>query len=350
MARRDKAIATSICHSILASESYEQPSLSQRIPAFFYTYSLIFACLYEELFTSLREIWHLDEQSYFDSFRAGSKDALVPMGDMGYSGSTFFTTSDGKYLVKSIPRHFEHSFFKDDLLMPYAEHMRQHRLSLLVRITDFLENTHASVGTMVGLAPSHHIVMENLKFGEKDDKRDVEWETWDLKPMSYFYPERDVADGKLTSEATKSKLADDFDEKLVLSTENAAALREQLQKDTAFLAECNAVDYSLFLVRVPADTSSKPQGELEVPMEPPLIPPGPPSWRTGMKSADGKWVYRASILDFFWAKHKVHAQAMTGLIKTYNIVDKQGPMSVTTNSQEYRERFLKMCDEMIEVK
>jgi hypothetical protein len=55
-------------------------------------------------------------------------------------------------------------------------------------------------------------------------------------------------------------------------------------------------------------------------------------------------------LDFFWAKHKVHAQAMTGLIKTYNLVDNQGPMSVTTTSDEYRERFLKMCNEMIEVK
>jgi hypothetical protein len=41
---------------------------------------------------------------------------------------------------------------------------------------------------------------------------------------------------------------------------------------------------------------------------------------------------------------------MTGLIKTYNLVDNQGPMSVTTTSDEYRERFLKMCNEMIEVK
>jgi hypothetical protein len=40
---------------------------------------------------------------------------------------------------------------------------------------------------------------------------------------------------------------------------------------------------------------------------------------------------------------------MTGLIKTYNLVSGHGPMSVTTTSDEYRERFLKMCTDMIEV-
>jgi hypothetical protein len=27
-------------------------------------------------------------------------------------------------------------------------------------------------------------------------------------------------------------------------------------------------------------------------------------WREGLPSADGKWKYRAVILDFFWARHK----------------------------------------------
>ena len=41
---------------------------------------------------------------------------------------------------------------------------------------------------------------------------------------------------------------------------------------------------------------------------------------------------------------------MTGLIKSYNILDRQGPMSITTDSTEYRERFLKMCKDMIEIR
>jgi hypothetical protein len=349
-------LAASICESIAGRHNNDNPSITKSVSAYFDSSKLLFTCPHEDEFKSLRENWKIGEENYSKSFQGdddGKGSALVSIGDMGFSGSTFFNTSDGKYLVKSVPRHFEHSFFKDELLKPYAEHMRQNLDSLLVRITDFLE-AKSNVGSTFGAAPSHHIVMENTKFGEKDDKRkDVEWETWDLKPMSYFYPERDIAGGALTSEETKEKLADDFSEKLVLSLDDAEDLKANLQKDTAMLAKANAVDYSLFLVRIPVDATSSEttaDGSPDVPLEPPLVPPGPPSWRTGVKSSDGKYVYRAALLDFFWAKHKVHAQAMTGLIKTYNLVDNQGPMSVTTTSDEYRERFLKMCNEMIEVK
>jgi hypothetical protein len=349
-------LAASICESIAGRHNDDNASITKSVTAYFDSSKLVFTCPHEDQFKSLRETWRIGEDNYSKSFQGDDEakgSALISIGDMGFSGSTFFNTSDGKYLVKSVPRHFEHSFFKDELIEPYANHMRNNLDSLLVRITDFLE-AKSNVGSTFGAAPSHHIVMENTKFGEKDDKRkDAEWETWDLKPMSYFYPERDVAGGALTSKETKEKLADDFSEKLVLSLDDAEDLKANLQKDTAMLAKANAVDYSLFLVRVPVDeakSESTADGSPDLPLEPPLVPPGPPSWRTGVKSSDGKYIYRTALLDFFWAKHKVHAQAMTGLIKTYNLVDNQGPMSVTTTSDEYRERFLKMCNEMIEVK
>lgn len=270
---------------------------------------------------------------------------------MGYSGSTFFSTNDKKYLVKSIPRHFESSFFKNDLLHQYAQYMQANPSSLLIRITDFLQCSQWTVGSVLGLAPSHHIVMENILYGEDQDTS--KWENFDLKPMSYFYPERDVAGGVLTSEATKSKLADDFNDKMSLSLDEAEDFKAQLEKDTALLAKCNAVDYSLFLVRIPYSKAADPESSSGVgtvqPECPPFTPPEPPSWRTGVVSADGKYVYRAAILDFFWSKHKVHAKAMEGLINAYNVVDKQGHMSVTTDAPEYRSRFTKMCTDMIEV-
>jgi hypothetical protein len=282
---------------------------------------------------------------------------MLLQGDMGYSGSTFFHTEDGMYLVKSIPRHFEHSFFRDDLLLPYAEHMQAEQASLLVRITDFLQCVQHSIGTLFGLAPSHHIVMENIMYGKDKDQRKNEqgesmWQNWDLKPMSYFYPERDIAGGALASEATKSKLADEFNDKILLTLDQAEEFKLQLGKDTKLLADCNAVDYSLFLVRIPTKQTNPPEqpAGTSPPAEPPFAPPKPPSWRTGVPSADGEYVYRAAVLDFFWAKHKVHAKAMTGLINTYNAIDKKGPMSVTTEAPEYRERFLKMCSEIVEVR
>ncbi|KXT03620.1 hypothetical protein AC578_9993 [Pseudocercospora eumusae] len=343
MARRQNVIARSVTHSILHSDA-RRPSVFARIPNFFWLYWLAFQCVREDLFKHLRGIWHIEEDDYKSSFGKddNKKRDLKPMGDMGYSGSTFFTTSDSSYIVKSIPRHFEHSFFKNDLLLPYAEYMHNNPSSLLTRITDFLECSQVSIGTICGLAPSHHIVMENLLYGKEDS-----WEDYDLKPQSYFYPERDVAGGVLTSEATKSKLADDYKEKIVLTLDEAEDLKGQLEKDTKLLADCNAVDYSLMLVRIPA-SEAPDQEELPAASSTPLVPPAPPSWRTGIESADGKWVYRAAILDFFWAKHKVHAKAMTGLINTYNAVDRQGPMSVTTDSPEYRTRFLKMVEDMLE--
>lgn len=278
---------------------------------------------------------------------------------------TFFSTSDQKYLVKSVPRSHEHTFFRDDLLDIYAAHVAAHPGSLIVRILDFLASSGWAIGHRLGLAPSHHIIMENILYGRGEAKKagKPDWEQWDLKPTSYFYPERDIAEGKLTSEATKSQLADEFHEKLVLTKEQAEEFWRTLEEDTRMLAEANAVDYSLFLVRIqtetPAEEVGKPlssssipaEAEAIVPHEPPATPPGPPSWRTGIPSADGKYLYRAALLDFFWAKHKMQPRLMTLLINAYNkLIAHHGPMSITTTPLEYRERFLKLAHEIVEVR
>lgn len=103
----------------------------------------------------------------------------------------------------------------------------------------------------------------------------------------------------------------------------------------------NAVDYSLFLVRYPADLDTVP------------TPPGRGSaWRNGVTSRDGKWVYRAIVLDFFWAKDALQAKTMTGLVNLFNALTwgkDHGPMSITTTSDEYRQRFLGMIEQIVEI-
>jgi hypothetical protein len=230
--------------------------------------------------------------------------------------------------------------------------MKANPRSLLIRITDFLGWRHYTLGGLIKIIPNYHIVMENLLVGRDEGEAagGDKWQNWDLKPTTYFFPERDIADGRLTSEATKSKLADEFNDKIVITQSEADDLMKQLEGDTQLLANNRAVDYSLFLVRIPITTPQDPFADQPghdnappAPEYPPFAPPDPPTWRTGIKSADGKYVYRAAILDFFWAKHKAHAKFMTGLIKAYNLIDKQGPMSITTGSREYRKRFLGMC-------
>lgn len=226
--------------------------------------------------------------------------------------------------------------------------MSNHSGSLLVRICDFLAASSPSLGRLFGCAPSHHIVMENTLYGRSQprERRVPDWGTWDLKPTSYFYPERDIAGGALTSEATKGQLVGEFHDKIVLSQEQADDFFRILEEDTQFLAEHNAVDYSLFLVR--KKVSGQASQDVSQVQDTSVAPA---TWRRGILSADGWHMFRASILDFFWAKHKPQPQAMTLLIRLWNLlISRSEPMSITTSPSEYRERFLKMCRSIVEIR
>ncbi|KAF2262416.1 SAICAR synthase-like protein [Lojkania enalia] len=355
MGRRERLISTSILRAIFKSKSKnasKSPSFLARILAFFSVFGLTLARYREELFKKLRnEIWRIEEEEYTESFRSpsyGKRTDLIPVGDLGYSGSTFFTTPNSKFLLKSLPRHFEQSFFRRRLLYPYTEHMELNEASLLVRITDLLYCPVTTLGAMLGSAPSHHIVMENILYGKsscaKGDQK--KWETYDLKPNDYFYPERDIAGGRLAPESVKERLIDEFPDKVRVNIDEKEELVAQLARDTKILQEANAVDYSLFLVRYPASMGTAEGGKIPV-------PPGRPSaWRNGLVSRDGKWIYRAILLDFFWAKDALQAKALTGLVNSFNFLKwgkNHGPMSITTSSEEYRTRFLRMVESIVEV-
>lgn len=340
MGFRDARISRSILNAIFHDKP-KDASLIARICAFFSFLQLVLARFRPRVFQHLRkDVWKLDEDEYRESFRSADKSgaSLKPVGDLGYSGSTFFTTPNSKFLIKSLPRAFEYEFFMKDLSDKYAEHMANNPNSLLVRITDFLEAIGPAIGSFIGTAPSHHVVMENVLHGKETDEQKEKWETYDLKPPTYFYPERDIAGGRLAPDSVKERLVDHFPDKLRLTQQDRDELIKLLEADTALLRSANAVDYSLFLVRNPA--------------EPARDIPGPAkeeqSWRTGIPSRDGKWIYRAVVLDFFWAKHKTQPKLMTKLIKSFNFFAHKGPMSITTTPDEYRGRFLQMVEDYIE--
>ncbi|KAF2639298.1 SAICAR synthase-like protein [Massarina eburnea CBS 473.64] len=356
MGRRQRLISTSILRAIFkaktSSDPDKRPGLLARILAFFSVFSLALSRYRADLFRHLRnKIWQIEEEEYTESFRSPSKGKrtdLISVGDLGYSGSTFFTSPNSKYLIKSLPRAFEQSFFRQRLLDVYVEHMQLEPASLLVRITDLLYSPQTTLGSFFGTTPDHHMVMENILYGKSScskDDQDV-WESYDLKPNDYFYPERDIADGRLAPESVKERLIDVFEDKVRLTIDQKEDLVAQITRDTKILQDNNAVDYSLFLVRYPASMSSADKGDVPV-------PPGRSApWRSGLVSRDGRWVYRAILLDFFWSKDALQAQAMTGLITSYNFLKwgrDHGPMSITTSSDEYRTRFLRMVEDMIEI-
>jgi hypothetical protein len=216
--------------------------------------------------------------------------------------------------------------------------MRMHPDSLLVWITDYIYAPYLTLGRLCKITPAHHIIMANTFSGrgEDGDVARQEWEKYDLKPIQYFYPERDLFPDPLVSKETVDKLADTLEDKVRISAGDYELLRGGLESDTEFLRESNAVDYSLFLVRFPASS------------HPGVIGRGN-RWRVGVPSTDGKWKYRTVVLDFFWAKHTLHAQAMTGVVQMFNVIGHKGPMTITTTAAEYREKFLEMVDALVEV-
>ena len=366
MGRRDNLISRSILLAIFNDNRDKKLTILGRILAFFRLFQLTLSRYKDDLFKHLRtNVWEIDEDEYHESFRRQEKTArLKAIGDLGFSGSvcrgqslpgmdhqklmihqTFFTTTNSKYLIKSVPRPSEYAFFRDELLSPYVDHVRTHPNSLLVRITDFLHLPSAALGSILGFAPSHHIIMENILYGQGLDALGDQWETYDLKPIDYFFPERDIAGGALTSESTKARLTDKFDDEVRITASQRAELVETLNKDTALLEGANVVDYSLFLVRYPAQSSALSRA-IEV-LSTPLAKRST-QWRTGIMSSDKKWIYRVVILDFFWAKHTLQAKAMTGLISSWNFFTRQGHMSITTNAKEYRGRFLRMVESILE--
>ncbi|KAE8390067.1 hypothetical protein BDV23DRAFT_172592 [Aspergillus alliaceus] len=337
--RRQAALSKSIQLALFRNPKTFRKTLIGRFIAFFSIFYLKLLRYEPDIFRKLRnEVWEISEEQYRACFLSGEDKTLplLPMGDLGFSGSTFFSTSNSAFLVKSLPRHFEHSFFRHDLFQPYYEYISTHSDSILVWITDYLYAAYTSLGTLVKTAPAHHIIMENMLCGKEKDPAGDKWETYDLKPIDYFYPERDLVPEPFVSQETLSRLADEFPDKLRLTQSDYEEMKQILEADTAFLASANAVDYSLFLIRFPTSSNPDVMGKRS-------------KWRIGVTSTDGKWRYRAVLLDFFWAKHKLHAQAMTGVIQTFNVVGRQGPMTITTTANEYREKFLALVDSIMEV-
>lgn len=233
--------------------------------------------------------------------------------------------------------------------------MTTHPSSLLVRITDLLYVQGINLSRLLGLSATHLVIMENLLHGKENEKNEnakAQWSTYDLKPENYFFPERDIAGGSLTSESVKNKLVDQMPSRLRVSTQMEYQIFDILNADTEFLANSNVVDYSLFLVRFPAPgqlSTSRSTTEFTASDDTPLavrVNDGE-TWRDGVTSIDGKWIYRIIIIDFFWSRHKLQSKMLSGLVKTFNIYAKKGPMSITTDPIEYRKRFMSMVHKLI---
>lgn len=287
----------------------------------------LFHCHYRRaaplLFHKLRnDVYKIDEESYQKEFT----QPLELVSGLGFSGSIFFYTHDKSYIVKSIGRRFEYIFLYEDLMNPLAEYMEKNRNTLLSEITDVLYSFNHRLGGYLGFSPSHFVVMSNVM---KNLDKDKGCRKWDLKPQNFFEPTRDLVPDPMKTEAAKSGLADELDEEILLTRKQKDDLMSILEKDTEFLMRMETIDYSLLLGRFPIDYF----GEI----------PQPETFFSGVKSADGKWVYKMCVLDFLWNVKQLHP-------KIIQVAGAALPeQTVTTQPNRYRKEFLKMMDEYITV-
>ncbi|EPS37651.1 hypothetical protein H072_8676 [Dactylellina haptotyla CBS 200.50] len=297
-----------------------------KLSQFFKLYNLHFKRAAPLLFLKLRtKHWQIEEESYLSQFDA----PLSPVSGLGFSGSIFFFSKDRDLIVKSVGRGFEYTFLYTQCIGAYGKYMSENDRSLLCRMTDVLFCFQHHLGGILGMAPSHYVIMENLL---KELDAEKGWIKWDLKPQKFFEPTRDLIPDVIKTETAKSGLADAMeDDRIILTKEQKKDLWTLLERDTEFLERIETIDYSLLLGRYP------------VAKNPDLKPPKPENWATGVTSANGKYVYRACIVDFLWNVNQLQAK----ITRTAGMILPE--QTVTTQPGRYRREFLSMMDEYIDV-
>jgi hypothetical protein len=275
------------------------------------------------LFYALRKnIYKLDENDYRAQFQQG---VLEGGGNLGFSGAAFFFTPNGKkFIIKSLPNEFEWVFFYSDLLTKYCDYMTVNQDSLLCRITDALFNFDLRFWNLLRLGTaSHFLVMQNMLAGFDEEKG---CQQWDLKPRDYLRADLLVPLSGEESERLLFKKGG-----LKLTQTQCDNLMSVLSRDTMFLAERKVVDYSLLIGRYPL--------EMGVQLE------EPSNFRGGVISADGKYVYRIGIIDFFFS----HKTAPSIVQNAGDIIPGDLEFTFTDAPQSYRKNFLEMARDYVSI-
>jgi hypothetical protein len=93
-----------------------------------------------------------------------------------------------------------------------------------------------------------YIVIENIAHDKTD-----EWKMYDLKPLTYLEPYRNLLPERVQMSRVTDLLSND--ELILVSAAQREDLLQRFRKDFDFLARLGAIDYSLLLVRLPDGTA-----------------------------------------------------------------------------------------------
>ena len=224
----------------------------------------------------------------------GTLSTLTELYSEGKSGSFFYYSFDGKYMVKTIS-HTEHRFFRH-ILEKYYSHMVQNRDTMLVRFLGahkIRQGKHSKVGSK----SIYFVVMGNLfdtplKIHRRYDLKGSWVGRLCVIGAGVRHSTKDADRGD-TARALKDLDIVDLDEHIRLDEKTTALFQSQLEKDSRFLAECGIIDYSLLLGLHNVEGALPPRAK-------PVYGRYVPFWQRdwgGLLSDDGTQVYYMGVID-----------------------------------------------------
>eukprot|EP01117_Protostelium_nocturnum_P016395 TRINITY_DN6491_c0_g1_i1.p1 TRINITY_DN6491_c0_g1~~TRINITY_DN6491_c0_g1_i1.p1 ORF type:complete len:1091 (+),score=342.66 TRINITY_DN6491_c0_g1_i1:185-3457(+) len=193
-------------------------------------------------FHMIREAFNIEPQHYmfslgpekiFGNLLMGCLGSLCQMVTTGRSGSFFFRTNDGKYLIKTVS-YYEHNFLQQ-ILPSYYEHVKSNGNSLLTRFCGLHSTRRGNEREvyfviMCNLFDSFFQVHEQYDLKGSTIGRSVDSEGLDLSQVAL--KDNDFAANK---------------RRINLGIEKRAILLEQIEMDVKWLESHGICDYSFLI-------------------------------------------------------------------------------------------------------
>lgn len=196
-----------------------------------------------DIFERVRRMYGINFEHYIKSLGVeklmrsllvGEFSSLIGLCSAGKSGSFFYYSEDGQYLLKTMTKT-EFVFFRT-ILQPYYQHLKTHYGSFLPRFLGLHEMKYSLGHRTESL---YFIVMANV-FSTSLEIH----ERFDLKGSTYKRTTNPDADHSVARKDL------DFlgkEKRILLGEERRSRLMEVIQKDCQFFQSHNIIDYSLLV-------------------------------------------------------------------------------------------------------
>jgi 1-phosphatidylinositol-4-phosphate 5-kinase len=241
------------------------------------------------VFERIRRLYGVSKDQYIKSLGVetlmrsltiGEFSSLISLVSTGKSGSFFYYSDDGKYMLKTMTRS-EYLFFSRNI-KPYYEHLAVNPNTLIPRFFGFHKIMYKQGSSWKKI---YFVVMKNV-FSSKLEIH----ERYDLKGSTYGRMTEDKEDHTV---ARKDLNFINEQRTINIGEDSKQVLIQQLERDCQFFRQLNLIDYSLLL----GVHYFKSDPGLDRPRKASLMTRFFEADDGGMVSTDGSCLYFMGVID-----------------------------------------------------